>query len=97
MDVYIDDHKLIEEINKLHYRQFLEVHISPDDKDILVVFGSSDVPEPNYAFDEYNRSIWKYSLASKSWIQMTSPEEDSSKVAWCPLGLKIAFVYLNNG
>lgn len=36
----MDDQKLIEEINKLHYRGFLEIAISPDDKDITDLFGS---------------------------------------------------------
>ncbi|MDD9271723.1 prolyl oligopeptidase family serine peptidase [Paenibacillus sp. GCM10023248] len=93
----MDNQKLIEEINKLHYHGFLEIAVSPDDKDILVVFGSSDVPEPKYAFDEYNRSIWKYSLESKDFIQMTLPEEDSSKVTWSPHGQKFAYTSLNFG
>jgi dipeptidyl aminopeptidase/acylaminoacyl peptidase len=81
-----------DDLIRAHYLQFQELSVSPDDREVLAVFGTHDMPDEDYAHDERDRSIWRISLADGSCVQLTQPEEDSRLPAWSPDGKQIAFV-----
>ncbi|GMA66140.1 TolB family protein [Alicyclobacillus fastidiosus] len=83
----------IDGLIKLHYRQFIELTVSPDDLSTLVVFGNDDMPHEHYAYDERNRSIWKCGLDKQHAISMlVSSEEDAHAPAWSTTGDSIAYI-----
>ncbi len=82
----------LEDLIKAHYFEFMEAALSPDDQELIVVFGNSDMLHSSYGIDERNRSIWKTSLADGSTTQLVGPGEDGRAPAWSPDGKTIAYV-----
>ncbi len=86
----------VEEILRAHYFEFQEVSVSPDDKELLVVFGNLDMPPANYNIDERNRSIWSLS-ADGQLAELATSREDAHSPAWSPDQKTIAFLGRGSG
>lgn len=88
---------LIDDIIEMHYRQFLELAVSPDDSSVLVVFGNGDMPHGQYAYDERNRSIWKCGLDGDETLMLVSSDEDAHAPCWSTDGNRIAYISCLSG
>lgn len=87
----------IDDIIWAHYHQILDLVVSPDDQEVLVVFGNNDMPHESYAIDERNRSLWRLRLADDQTFQLASPEEDAHAPCWSPDGHEIAYLTRRSG
>lgn len=87
----------IDSLLKMHYYQYRELVMSPNDTELLVTFGNSDMPHEEYALENRNRSIWKLHLTGEA-VPLTGPEEqDSHSPCFSPDGNRIAFLSKKSG
>src|SRR5699024_12196647 len=91
------EEKLLNKLIDLHYFELQEFVIAPNDKEVLLVFGNCDMPHDEYAYEERNRSIWKFHIESGDIVQLTSPKDDANTPSWSPDGLKITYLSRESG
>jgi dipeptidyl aminopeptidase/acylaminoacyl peptidase len=87
----------IDDIICAHYHQILDLVVSPDDQEVLVVFGNKDMPHDSYAMDEMNRSIWRVGLPDGQAIPLVPQEEDAHTPCWSPDGRRMAYLSRRSG
>lgn len=75
------DH-LLDHLIKLHYLEIQEISVAPNDEEVFLVLGNTDMPHDEYAYDERNRSIWKCDIQSGEVTQLTLPKEDAFAPSW---------------
>nr|WP_186324744.1 prolyl oligopeptidase family serine peptidase [Paenibacillus bovis] len=86
-----NSNQLLNHYIKLHYFQIQEIVVAPNDQEIIIVVGNSDMPHSQYAYGDRNRSIWNYNLKSNQFIKLTSPNEDAHAPCWSPDSKYIAY------
>ena len=86
-----------DDIIRAHYYEFLELSISPDEQEALVVFSNDDMPHDSYCIDEQNRSLWNLRLTDGQAIELVSAKEDAHAPQWSPNGDRIAFLSRRSG
>jgi len=84
---------LKEVLIKTHHKEFKELVISPDDKEVLVVFGNQDEPvNNNFAYDYRNRSISKLNISTGELKELIPKEDEGYAPSWSHDGNQIAFI-----
>src|SRR5690625_948066 len=91
------EEKLLNKLIDLHYFELQEFVIAPNDKEVLLVFGNTDMPHDEYAYEERNRSIWKFNLTSGELHQLTAPKDDANTPCWSPNAQTIAYLSRESG
>lgn len=89
--------QLLDKLINLHYFELQDFVISPNDEEVLLVYGNTDMPHEEYAFEERNRSIWKFHIESGELFQLTTPKDDANTPCWSPDGQKIAYLSRESG
>ena len=82
----------MEQIISAHRRMFIDLAISPDDKNVLVVQRGNDVPHEEYSEGRESRSIGLIDLSEGKVRELVTADEDGHRPCWSPNGRQIAFI-----
>lgn len=88
---------LIEQLITLHYFELQDFVISPNDEEVLLIYGNTDLPHDEYAYEERNRSIWKLNITNGTFIPLTDPKDDAHHPVYSSSGDKIAYLSRQSG
>lgn len=87
----------LDDFLKIHYREFQWINIAPNDNEVLLVLGNTDVPYSDYSIGKCNRSIWKLNVKKQTTELLCSPKYDAHNPVYSPSGTKIAYLSRESG
>ena len=74
----------LDDFLKIHYREFQWINIAPNDNEVLLVLGNTDVPYSDYSIGKCNRSIWKLNVKKQTTELLCSPKYDAHNPVYSP-------------